>query len=74
MRVSELIALLQTVPPDRIVVVDGSEAGLTEEIKLKLDCPVRLHAWNRTYYYGEHEVADYPSESDVIMVRIGRSL
>jgi len=53
-KVKDLIAALQTFPPNALVVVDGYEGGVSAA-KLPASVRVVLNV-NTSWYYGPHEI------------------
>lgn len=56
MRVSALIAILQTCDPEALVVVDGYEGGVCELERVVRDARIELNANDGRSYCGPHEI------------------
>lgn len=56
MKVKEMIELLKTKDQEMIVLIDGYEDGLTENIIIEENKIVKNI--NKEWYYGEHEIYD----------------
>ncbi len=67
MKIKDLIAKLQELDQELLVVVDGYEGGVTEQItirKVKIDLNV-----NQEWYYGEHEESQNGKVAAILLGR-----